>query len=136
MWEPFSASARHAVVRAQQIAQMFGSSSIETQHVAFALAEGDDDVGHLLANALDRGAIRERLGVARGAPQTEMVFSADAKRIIEAAFAEARKLNHDFIASAHMALAVLDLDDPPALAEGTDVRVLRAELARVAATRG
>src|ERR1700692_1968244 len=32
MWEPFSEGARHAVVRAQQVAQMFGSSTIGTDH--------------------------------------------------------------------------------------------------------
>ncbi|HEX3549420.1 MAG TPA: Clp protease N-terminal domain-containing protein [Candidatus Elarobacter sp.] len=132
MWEPFTASARHTIVRAKEVAQLFGCTEVDTPHVAFALAEGDDDVGRVFAVALDRDAIRDRLGTAQGEPGSEMVFSADTKRIVASAFAEARKLNHNFIGSAHIALAVLDLDDPPPLAAGADAGALRAELARAA----
>jgi ATP-dependent Clp protease ATP-binding subunit ClpA len=132
MWEPFSQSARHAIVRAQQVAQMFGSSSIGTAHIAFALAEGDDDVGHLFATALDRAAIRELLGSVSAAPVDEMVFSDGAKRTIERAFVAARRLGQNHIGIAHVALGVLDSGDPPPPAAGVDLVELRAGLERAA----
>ena len=131
-WEPFSAPARHAFVRAQAVAQMFGSSSIGPEHVAFALAEADDDVGRAFANALDRDAIRARLGVASAPPAEEMTFSRETKRVIEAAFENARALNHALVGNGHIALGILDAEDPPKLAAGTEQIVLRAELQRLA----
>ena len=62
---------------------MFASTYIGTEHIAFALAETDDEVGRVLANAFDRDQIREQLGGARGFPKPEMVFTTGAKRAIE-----------------------------------------------------
>lgn len=132
MWEPFSEPARHAIVRAQQVAQMFGGRFIGTVHIAFALAETDDEVGHLFANGLDRGAIRELLGSVTAAPSEEMAFSDGAKRTIEHAFREARMLGHGYIGVAHLALGVLDSGEPPPAAPGVDVEHLRADLQRAA----
>jgi ATP-dependent Clp protease ATP-binding subunit ClpC len=133
MWEPFSQGARRTVVRAQEVAHMFGSGSIGTEHIAFALAEGDDDVAGLLASSLDRDAIRERLGTLSEAPRREMNFTSDAKRTIERAFANARRLNHKSIGVAHIALGLLDAGEPPQLVAGGDVTALRAALDGAAA---
>jgi ATP-dependent Clp protease ATP-binding subunit ClpA len=127
-WEPFSAPARHAIVRAQHVAQLFGAQSIGTEHIAFALAEGDDDVARLVANALDRDAIRERLGGAVSAPVVEMDFTAGAKGSIEQAFHHAHRLGHDAIRVGHIALGVLDTSDPPPLLAGSDEIRLREAL--------
>jgi ATP-dependent Clp protease ATP-binding subunit ClpA len=132
MWEPFSEPARRAIVRAQEVAAMFGSTFIGTEHIAFALAEGDDDLGHLLAKSLDREAIRERLGGASSAPSQEMVFSTGAKRSIESAFENARRLNHSYIGPAHLALGILASGDPPPMLSGGDPEWLRAALDQVA----
>ena len=132
MWEPFTEEARQAVVRAQAVAQMFGSSTIGTEHLAFALDEGGDATATALAQSLDRDAIKQRLGVARGAPSTEMVFDVSAKRAIEYAFENARRLKHNFIGTPHLALGVLATDDPPPLVDGVDLAMLRARLDAVA----
>jgi ATP-dependent Clp protease ATP-binding subunit ClpC len=132
MWEPFTVSARHAIVRAQQVAQLFGSSHIGVEHIAFALAEADDDVGRLFATSIDRDAIRDRLGVAGSMPNPNMQFTKDAKRTIELAFENARRMDHNFIGPAHVALGILGSDDPPRLVEGADLALLRTELAGVA----
>ncbi len=133
MWEPFTVASRHAIVRAQEVAQMFGSPYIGVEHITFALAEGDDDVGRLFATSIDRDAIRERLGAAGAMPNPHMVFTSGAKRTIELAFENARRLNHNYIGLAHVALGLLGSDDPPPLVEASDIATLRAELARVAA---
>jgi hypothetical protein len=132
MWEPFTEDARQAIVRAQAVAQMFGSSTIGTEHLAFALDEGGDATATALAQSLDREAIKQRLGVTRGAPSTEMVFSVSAKRAIESAFENARRLKHNFIGTPHLALGMLATDDPPPLVDGVDLVMLRARLDAVA----
>lgn len=131
MWEPFTGSARHAISRAQEVAQMFASHYIGTEHIAFALAEGDDEVGRIMATAIDRDAIRDLLGGAQTVPSAEMVFTSGAKRTIELAFENARRLDHSYIAPAHLALGVLGSDDRPPLVGGADVRALRASLDRL-----
>lgn len=130
MWEPFNDPARHAIVRAQEVAQMFASHFIGTEHIAFALAEADDEVGRIMATAIDRNAIRERLGGAASAPTSEMVFTPGAKRTIELAFENARRLDHRYIGEAHLALGVLGSNDRPPLVAGVEVTELRAALDR------
>jgi len=132
MWEPFSNPARRAVVRSQEVAQMFGAHFIGTEHMMFALAEADDPVGAALANAVDRDAIRRQLGEVSGAPVVEMVFTPGAKRSIELAFESARRLNHDYIGTAHIALGILGAEPPPLL-PGHDAASLRTALEEAAA---
>ncbi|HTD37245.1 MAG TPA: Clp protease N-terminal domain-containing protein [Candidatus Limnocylindrales bacterium] len=132
MWEPFTQSARHTIVRAQEVAQMFASNYIGTEHIAFALAENDDQVGQILATAIDRDELRERLGAARQKPPSEMVFTGAAKRAIELSFENARRLSHDFIGSAHLALGILQAEDEIPLRAGADLRAVRAELEQAA----
>jgi hypothetical protein len=131
MWEPFSEPARRAVVRAQEVAQMFRGPYIGTAHMLFAIAERDDPVGAALTNAVDRDALREQLeSVSQGAV-AEMVFTSGAKRAIELAFENARRLNHNYIGTAHLALGIVG-SEPPALLPGHDVLSLTAALVLVA----
>ena len=132
LWEPFTGPARRAVVRAHQVAQMFGSPHIGVEHVAFALAEGDDAVANVLATAIDRDAIRERLGIAGAMPKPDMVFTKGAKRTIELAFENARRLGHDFIGVPHLALGLLGNDECPPLVAGADPAALRTSLETIA----
>jgi ATP-dependent Clp protease ATP-binding subunit ClpA len=128
MWEPFSEAARRAMVRSQEVAQMFGAHHIGTEHMVFALAEGDDPVGAALTNAVDRDALREQLGSLSEQPVAEMVFTSAAKQSIELAFENARRLNHNYIGTGHIALGILSSADPPPLLRGHDADSLRVAL--------
>ena len=133
MWEPFTQSARHAIVRAQEVAQMFASNYIGTEHIAFALAEGDDDLGRLMTNTIDREQLRDVLGGAARPPQTEMVFTTGAKRAIELSFENARRLNHNSVAAAHLGLGILAEKGSVPLRPDVDLERVRAELDAIAA---
>ncbi len=128
MWEPFSEPARRIFVRAQEVAQMFGSSTIGTEHMTFALAESDDEVGSALANAVDREAMRLLLGAASASPTDEMTFTRGAKQSIELAFESAHRLKQSFIGTAHLALGIVASSDPPPLVGTVDSAALRAAL--------
>lgn len=128
MWEPFSEPARRSIVRAQEVAQMFGSSSIGTEHMTFALAESDDEVGSALAAAIDREAMRNLLGAAGAGPTDEMTFTRGAKQSIELAFESAHRLKQNFIGTAHLALGIIASPDPPPLVEPTNSLALREAL--------
>jgi ATP-dependent Clp protease ATP-binding subunit ClpC len=130
MWEPFTAKARHAMVRAQEVAVLFGGPSVGTEHVLFALADNDDALGAVLAGALDRDAIRRALGAVGGAPRAELQFSDGAKRTVALAFANARRLGHNFIGPAHLALGALEAE-PPALAGAVSAAEVRTAVERL-----
>jgi ATP-dependent Clp protease ATP-binding subunit ClpC len=132
MWEPFTEPARRIVVRSQEVAQMFGAHYIGTEHMIFALGEADDPVGAALATAVDRNAIRVQLGSVSRAPVAEMVFSQGTKQSIELAFENARRLNHGYIGTAHMALGILASSEPPPLLPGHGAAALREALEQVA----
>jgi len=135
MWEPFSGPARRAVVRAQEVAQMFGAHYIGTEHMLFALAERDDPVGAALTHAVDRSALREQLENVSQGSVVEMVFTSGAKRAIELAFENARRLNHNFIGTGHVALGIVG-SEPPPLLPGHDVMSLTAALVLAATHDG
>jgi Clp amino terminal domain, pathogenicity island component len=131
MWEPFSEPARRAVVRAQEVAQMFAAHYIGTEHLLFALAEGDDPVAAALTHAVDRSALREQLENVSQGSVAEMVFTTGSKRAIELAFENARRLNHSYIGTAHIALGIVG-SEPPPLLPGQDIPSLTAALVLVA----
>lgn len=128
LWEPFTQPARRMVVRSQEVAQLFGSRMIGTEHMIFALAEADDEVGAALTNAIDSDALRSRLGGASNAPSSELVFTSGAKQSIELAFEAARKLKQGFVAPPHLAIGILGSADPPPLLATSDAATLRVAL--------
>jgi len=131
MWEPFSEPGRSLIVSAQQIAKKAGHGYIGTEHILCALVRSDSEVGRLMADAVDRAAIEANCTNGGGAVQ-EMVFSGGAKRVIAKAFENARGINDTYIGTKHIALGILDVDDPPPLLPGTDMAALRRAIASVA----
>lgn len=113
MWEPFTEPARRAMVRAQELAQQHGDAFISQHHIFVALTD-DADVAQILA-ALGAGDERVReaaektLGAEAFKPAQEMVFTPEAKRMIELAFDNARRLENNFIGAEHLALGYLAL---------------------------
>lgn len=111
MWEPFTESARRSVVLAQEAAERRGQSYIGGEHLLLGVVtEGRSPAAVALRAA---GVTAERFGTAVGAERAEpdggpMIFAPDAKRAIEEAFAEARKLDHNYIGTAHIALGAMD----------------------------
>ncbi|MBC5799198.1 MAG: hypothetical protein GIW94_04360 [Candidatus Eremiobacteraeota bacterium] len=131
MWEPFSEPARSLIVSAQQIAKTAGHGYIGTEHILCALVQSDSEVGRLVAGAVDRAAIEANCTNGPGAVQ-EMAFSQDAKRVIEIAFENARRLGDMYIGTKHLALGILDITEPSSLLPGTDIAALRTALDSVA----
>lgn len=133
MWEPFASPARASIVRAQEIAQRARHNYIRAEHIAYALTQSDGEVGRLMAGAVDRAAI-EAMWDRPGAIAQEMVFTPGAKRVLEMAFENARRIGDSYVGEKHIALGLLDTTDPPPLLPGTDVAALRTALTAVAET--
>ena len=112
MWQPFSESARRSLVLAQELAQQFGNSFIDADHVFVGIVTaGNSDASRALADlGVDEQAV---LAAAESAiphgegSGAEMAFTSRAKRMIEYSFEESRSLNTNFIGAEHLILGYL-----------------------------
>ncbi len=112
-FEKFSERARRALTRAQEEAQRFGHNYIDTEHILLGLvAEEDSVASKVLANM---GVLPNKLRAAvefvvgRGERSTigEVGLTPKAKRVIELAVDEARRLSHSYIGTEHLLLGLL-----------------------------
>ncbi|MBC5816212.1 MAG: pyridoxamine 5'-phosphate oxidase [Candidatus Eremiobacteraeota bacterium] len=115
MWEPFREPARRAIVLAQEGAQRYQSDHIGTEHITLGILEIDEspllplfeERGLNIDAYLDRVRRSAVADAARGGQEREMIFTPNAKQMIEFAFERARTLNHRFISTEHLVSALV-----------------------------
>jgi ATP-dependent Clp protease ATP-binding subunit ClpC len=112
-FEKFSERARRALTRAQEEAQHFGHSYIDTEHILLGLIAEEDSVASQVLNNLGVATSKVRSAVEfivgrGGRPNTnEVGLTPRAKKVIELAVDEARRLNHSYIGTEHLLLGLL-----------------------------
>jgi ATP-dependent Clp protease ATP-binding subunit ClpC len=112
MWERFTERARRSIVLAQEEAQRLGHNYIGTEHLLVGITSEEEGPAAVALGTLGLTASRIRnqvevlVGRASYGPQKEMVFNPDANRTIELAFEVARELNHNYIGTEHLLLAM------------------------------
>jgi len=112
-FEKFSERARRALTRAQEEAQHFGHSYIDTEHILLGLIAEEDSVASQVLNNLGVATSKVRSAVEfivgrGGRPSTnEVGLTPRAKKVIELAVDEARRLNHSYIGTEHLLLGLL-----------------------------
>lgn len=112
MWQRFTESARKVIFYAQEEAQRFGEGYVSTEHLILGLLKEEDTTASDVLRYLkvDPERIREEVEkhLANGdmAPSHEMTLTPRAKRVIDLAYDEARKLSNNFIGSEHLLLGL------------------------------
>jgi ATP-dependent Clp protease ATP-binding subunit ClpC len=112
-FEKFSERARRALTRAQEEAQHFGHNYIDTEHVLLGLIAEEDSVASQVLTNLGVSVSKVRSAVEfivgrGGRPNTgEVGLTPRAKKVIELAVDEARRLNHSYIGTEHLLLGLL-----------------------------
>jgi ATP-dependent Clp protease ATP-binding subunit ClpC len=112
-FEKFSERARRALTRAQEEAQRFGHNYIDTEHILLGLiAEEDSVASKVLANLgvlpnKIRAAVEFVVGRGERSAIGEVGLTPRAKRVIELAVDEARRLSHSYIGTEHLLLGLL-----------------------------
>ena len=112
-FEKFSERARRALTRAQEEAQHFGHSYIDTEHILLGLIVEDDGVASKILNNLGvaaskvRAAVEFVVGRGERTNQGEVGLTPRAKKVIELAVEEARRLDHTYIGTEHLLLGLL-----------------------------
>jgi len=112
-FEKFTERARKVLTLAQAEAQRLNHNYIGTEHILLGLVrEGDGVAVKVLSNlGADpdkvRGAVEFIIGRGERAVSGEIGLTPRAKRVIELAADEARRLNHNYIGTEHLLLGLL-----------------------------
>ena len=112
----FTQKAQEAIVAAQATAQRLDSPILDAEHILSALVEPDDGIP---AETLRRLGVdlpgvpwRARRRSSPGAPGSQggsMSMDPRARRVIELAEAEARRLGDDYVSTEHLLLAIAEV---------------------------
>ena len=112
-FEKFTERARKVLTLSQEEAQRFNHDYIGTEHILLGLVrEGEGVAAKVLANLgveLDkvRSAVEYIIGRGEKSVSGEIGLTPRAKRVIELAVDEARRLNHNYIGTEHLLLGLL-----------------------------
>ena len=112
-FEKFSERARRVLTLAQEEAQRFNHNYIGTEHILLGLVrEGEGVAARVLSNlgvelSKVRAAVEFIIGRGERPATGEIGLTPRAKRVIELAVDEARRLNHNYIGTEHLLLGLL-----------------------------
>ena len=140
-FEKFSERARRVLSLAQEEAQRFNHNYIGTEHILLGLVRETDGVAaKVLANLgvelnKVRPAVEFIIGRGERAASGEIGLTPRAKKVIELAVDEARRLNHHYIGTEHLMIGLLREGEGVAagVLESLDVSLdkVRAETSRI-----
>ena len=113
MFERFTASARRAVVLAQEEARMLSHSYIDTEHILLGLIREGEGVAAKVLESLGisleaaRAQVEEIIGQGQQAPSGHLPFTPRAKKVLELSLREALQLGHSYIDTEHILLGLI-----------------------------
>jgi len=110
---------RAVLVRAEQHATRLGSGVVEPGHVLLAMLDDEDTLAVQALERLevDTGGIRQALEGTPAAAPPRLVstpLGTPARRLLETALIQALKLNHNYIGTEHLLLALAHTPNDPA----------------------
>ena len=140
-FEKFSERARRVLSLAQEEAQRFNHSYIGTEHILLGLVRETDGVAaRVLSNmGVEMGKVTSAVEfiIGRGERQTDgdIGLTPRAKKVIELAVDEARRLNHHYIGTEHILIGLMREGEGVAAGVleslGVSLDTARAEASRI-----
>ncbi len=112
-FEKFSERARRVLSLAQEEAQRFNHNYISTEHILLGLVRESDGVAARVLSNLNvelnkvRSAVEFIIGRGEKTTSSEIGLTPRAKKVIELAVDEARRLNHHYIGTEHLLIALM-----------------------------
>jgi ATP-dependent Clp protease ATP-binding subunit ClpC len=113
-FERFSEGARRVLTRAQGEAQRLGHTYINTEHILLGLVSEESGIATKILNSMDipPNKVQAAIEFVAGKGEKRSIsgdidLSPGAKRVIELAVDEARRLNSSYIGSEHLLLGLL-----------------------------
>ena len=145
-FDKFTERARRVLTLAQEEAQRFNHNYIGTEHLLLGLVrEGDGVAAKVLSNlgvelAKVRSAVEFIIGRGDRAVLGEIGLTPRAKKVIELAVDEARRLNHHYIGTEHLLLGLVREGEGIAAGVleslGVNLERVRAETTRILSQSG
>ncbi|MCY3570412.1 MAG: ATP-dependent Clp protease ATP-binding subunit [Chloroflexi bacterium] len=145
-FDKFTERARRVLTLAQEEAQRFNHNYIGTEHLLLGLVrEGDGVAAKVLSNlgvelTKVRSAVEFIIGRGDRAVLGEIGLTPRAKKVIELAVDEARRLNHHYIGTEHLLLGLVREGEGIAAGVleslGVNLERVRAETTRILSQRG
>ncbi len=140
-FDKFTERARRVLTLAQEEAQRFNHNYIGTEHLLLGLVrEGDGVAAKVLSNlgvelSKVRSAVEFIIGRGDSAPRGEIGLTPRAKKVIELAVDEARRLSHHYIGTEHLLLGLVREGEGIAASVleslGVNLERVRAETTRI-----
>jgi Clp amino terminal domain, pathogenicity island component len=149
VFERFTERARQVVVLAQEEARELHHDYIGTEHILLGLLREDEGVAADVLRSLDvtlertRAQVLRIVGQGQAGNPGQIPFTPRAKKVLELALREALSLDHNYIGTEHLLLAVvrenegvaarilLDLDADPVKVRNEVIRVLSGPRGRI-----
>ena len=133
MWQRFTERSRRVILLAQEEAGRLDSGKVGTEHLLLGMLREEEGAGFQVVRLLqvDRDALRQAaLALCQPEPTVgEPKLTPRAKRVLELAADEARRLHHNYIGTEHLLLALIREKD------GHAATVLRGQGMSVQTTR-
>lgn len=137
MWQKFTERARRVIILAQEEAGKTGSGHVGTEHLLLGLASKENE-GVAFQVLKQAGVTYEntlaliKTEVSSTGKAEEPKLTTKAKRVLEFAAGEARRMHHNYIGTEHLLLALLREQDGQAAkvlqALGLSLETLRQEV--------
>ena len=112
-FEKFSERARRVLSLAQEEAQRFNHNYIGTEHILLGLVRETEGVAARVLSSLSvdlskvRSAVEFIIGRGEKPPQGEIGLTPRAKKVVELAVDEARRMNHTYIGTEHLLIGLM-----------------------------
>src|SRR4028119_601840 len=126
MWQRFTERARRVILLGQEEAGKMGSGHVGTEHLLLGLVSESEGVASQVLQKMGVGLQKVRQEIAleveasgETSTGTEPKLTPKAKRVLELAADEARRMRHNYIGTEHLLLALLREKD------GLAAKVLR-----------
>ena len=126
MFERFTERARRVIILAQEEAKRLNHSAVGTEHILLGIIREGEGVASKVLESLNispdrvRTEIESAIGRGERTPYEEVAFTPRAKKVLELALDEARRLGHNYIGTEHLLLGLIREG------EGVAARVLEA----------
>jgi len=140
-FEKFSERARRVLSLAQEEAQRFNHNYIGTEHILLGLVRENDGVAAKVLSSLGvelskvRSAVEFIIGTGERSSAGEIGLTPRAKKVIELAVDEARRLNHHYIGTEHLLIGLMREGEGLAAGVleslGVDLDKVRAEASKI-----
>ena len=112
-FEKFSERARRVLSLAQEEAQRFNHNYIGTEHILLGLVRESEGVAARVLSSLTvdlakvRSAVEFIIGRGEKPPQGDIGLTPRAKKVVELAVDEARRMNHTYIGTEHLLIGLM-----------------------------